>query len=110
MYWRSCIANSSQALQSQSDIPIAPAGSWDSLHVFECHERGRSAKYKLTSTVMLVLKTATLAKADNKGLEGTEGKGGVNLSGSMTRQVIYASEASISMGANCGDRLRSTTP
>lgn len=59
---------------------------------------------------MLVLETATLAKADNKGLEGPGGKGGVNLSGSMTRQVIYASEASISIGANCDDRLRLTTP
>lgn len=36
---------------------------------------------------MLVLETATLAKADSKGLESSEGKGGVNLSGSMTRQV-----------------------
>lgn len=55
--------------------------------MFECQERGRSAKYKLTSTVMLVLNTATSAKAEGKGIEGAEGKGGVTLSGSMTRQV-----------------------
>lgn len=76
-----------KTLQSQSGVPTAPAGSWDSLHVFECHERGRSAKYKLTSTVMLVLETATLAKAENKGPEDSDGKGGVTLSGSMTRQA-----------------------
>lgn len=87
MYWRSCVTDFHEALQSQSDVPTASGGSWDSLHVFECHERGRSAKYKLTSTVMLVLETATLAKAENKGLEDSEGKGGVTLSGSMTRQV-----------------------
>ena len=62
------------------------SGSWDSLHVFECQERGRSAKYKLTSTVMLVLRTRTEAKVE-KG-DG-EGNGGVTLSGSMTRQVSY---------------------
>jgi len=61
-----------------------PKGTWDSLHVFECVERGRSAKYKLTSTVMLVLETRTLAKVE-KG-DGT-GEGGVVLSGSMTRQA-----------------------
>lgn len=57
-------------------------GSWDSLHVFEAHERGRSAKYKLTSTVILVLNT-------NKDQAGRkEGDvGDVSLSGSMTRQV-----------------------
>ncbi|KIR39283.1 capping protein (actin filament) muscle Z-line, beta [Cryptococcus deuterogattii 99/473] len=73
-----------KSLQSQSDIPTAPAGSWDSLHVFECHERGRSAKYKLTSTVMLVLETATLAKADSKGLESSEGKGGAEIDYPLT--------------------------
>lgn len=53
------------------------SGSWDSLHVFECVERGRSARYKLTSTVILVLDTKTTAG---------NGKGDVTLSGSMTRQ------------------------
>ncbi|KAK6903108.1 capping protein (actin filament) muscle Z-line, beta [Kwoniella mangroviensis CBS 10435] len=73
-----------------SDQPeTTPSGSWDSLHVFECQERGRSAKYKLTSTVMLVLETKTLAKAELKGVDESEskGKGGVTLSGSMTRQA-----------------------
>jgi len=69
----------------------APTGTWDSLHVFECHERGRSAKYKLTSTVMLVLETKTTAKAELKGaaVKGATGDGGVTLSGSMTRQVSF---------------------
>ncbi|PVF95840.1 putative F-actin capping protein beta subunit [Serendipita vermifera] len=49
-------------------------GSWQSIHVFEASERGRSAHYKLTSTVMLEL--------DNK----SQGVGNVNLSGSLTRQ------------------------
>jgi capping protein beta len=63
-------------------------GSWDSLHVFECQERGRSAKYKLTSTVMLVLKSKTASKSEG---EGGKGKGDVALSGSMTRQVCALS-------------------
>jgi hypothetical protein len=61
-------------------------GSWDSLHVFECQERGRSAKYKLTSTVMLVLKSKTASKSEN---EASKGSGDVVLSGSMTRQVCH---------------------
>jgi capping protein beta len=36
-----------------------PTGSWDSIHVFEASERGRTAHYKLTSTVMLSLITRT---------------------------------------------------
>lgn len=59
-------------------------GSWDSLHVFECQERGRSAKYKLTSTVMLVLETKSTAMAEK--VDG-KAEGTVTLSGSMTRQV-----------------------
>lgn len=47
---------------------------------------------------MLVLETATLAKAENKGLEDSDGKGGVTLSGSMTRQVIQALDVSINIG------------
>ncbi|GFZ45685.1 F-actin-capping protein subunit beta [Saitozyma sp. JCM 24511] len=62
----------------------SPTGTWDSLHVFESHERGRSAKYKLTSTVMLVLETPTASHGDK--VEG-EAKGKVTLSGSMTRQA-----------------------
>ncbi|TXT15694.1 hypothetical protein VHUM_00197 [Vanrija humicola] len=63
------------------------SGSWDSLHVFECTERSRTAKYKLTSTVMLVLGTETATTPDAKGLENVTGKGNVTLSGSMTRQA-----------------------
>lgn len=50
-------------------------GGWDSIHVFEAIERGRSSQYKLTSTVMLQMlsNNATLGKMD--------------LSGNMTRQV-----------------------
>ncbi|KAK3939707.1 F-actin-capping protein subunit beta [Diplogelasinospora grovesii] len=50
-------------------------GVWDSIHVFEASERGRTSNYRLTSTVILSLSTkgATL--------------GDVDLSGNMTRQV-----------------------
>lgn len=48
---------------------------WDSIHVFEAIERGRTTHYKLTSTVILSLSTADGAVGD------------VDLSGNMTRQV-----------------------
>jgi capping protein (actin filament) muscle Z-line, beta len=50
-------------------------GAWDSIHVIEVNETHGKATYKLTSTVMLYMKT-------NK-----PGHGEMNLSGSMTRQV-----------------------
>ncbi|KAG8506628.1 F-actin-capping protein subunit beta [Galemys pyrenaicus] len=52
-------------------------GCWDSIHVVEVQEKssGRTAHYKLTSTVMLWLQT-------NK-----SGSGTMNLGGSLTRQV-----------------------
>lgn len=50
-------------------------GSWDSIHVFEVLDKGRTAHYKLTSTVMLWLQTI---KAES---------GTMNLGGSLTRQV-----------------------
>ncbi|GIY77859.1 f-actin-capping protein subunit beta [Caerostris darwini] len=52
-------------------------GCWDSIHVVEVQEKssGRSAHYKLTSTVMLWLQT-------NKSSSGT-----MNLGGSLTRQI-----------------------
>lgn len=50
-------------------------GAWDSIHVVEVQDNGRTATYKLTSTVMLYMKT-------NK-----PGHGEMNLSGSMTRQA-----------------------
>ncbi|KAF4801412.1 F-actin-capping protein subunit beta [Turdus rufiventris] len=53
-------------------------GCWDSIHVVEVQEKssGRTAHYKLTSTVMLWLQT-------NK-----TGSGTMNLGGSLTRQQI----------------------
>lgn len=70
--------------------PSEPSGSWDSIHVFEVAERGRSAHYKLTSTVMLNLINRLSgemeAGPDGKG-EGWKHNGDVTLSGSMTRQV-----------------------
>lgn len=54
------------------------SGCWDSIHVIEVLEKatGKTAHYKLTSTVMLWLQT------------GISGSGGtMNLGGSMTRQV-----------------------
>ncbi|CDZ98355.1 f-actin capping protein beta subunit [Phaffia rhodozyma] len=58
--------------------PTTPSGSWDSIHVFEAHERGRTVSYKLTSTVMLELVAGT--EVDPKG-------GSVELAGSLTRQT-----------------------
>lgn len=53
----------------------AVKGTWDSIHVVEVSEEGKNATYKLTSTVMLSVTTATT------------GAGNVNLAGSLTRQV-----------------------
>jgi len=52
-------------------------GCWDSIHVIEVQEKstGRSAHYKLTSTVMLWLQT------------NRPGSGTMNLGGSLTRQL-----------------------
>ncbi|EFX79807.1 F-actin-capping protein subunit beta-like [Daphnia pulex] len=52
-------------------------GCWDSIHVIEVQEKstGRSAHYKLTSTVMLWLQTSR------------PGSGTMNLGGSLTRQM-----------------------
>jgi capping protein beta len=49
-------------------------GTWDSIHVFEVDDKGATADYRLTSTVMLNIETE-----DDK-------TGSVSLSGSMTRQ------------------------
>jgi len=66
----------------------APTGAWDSIHVFEAAERGRTAHYKLTSTIMLHLKTQThVQNKDKEKEQGKEGSGEINLSGSMTRQI-----------------------
>lgn len=50
-------------------------GCWDSIHVVEVLDKGRTAHYKLTSTVMLWLQTIKAAS------------GTMNLGGSLTRQV-----------------------
>ncbi|PFH57447.1 hypothetical protein XA68_15036 [Ophiocordyceps unilateralis] len=50
-------------------------GVWDSIHVFEAIERGRTTHYKLTSTVILSLATTEPST------------GSMDLSGNMTRQV-----------------------
>ncbi|XP_062590444.1 F-actin-capping protein subunit beta-like [Saccostrea cucullata] len=54
-------------------------GCWDSIHVVEVQEKssGRSAHYKLTSTVMLWLQTTK------------DASGVMNLGGSLTRQVEH---------------------
>ena len=51
------------------------SGGWDSIHVFEAVEQGRTAHYKLTSTVILHLGTK-----NNK-------LGTMDLGGNMTRQI-----------------------
>ena len=50
-------------------------GVWDSIHVFEASERGRTSTYRLTSTVIL-----SLSSSNNT-------LGEMDLSGNMTRQV-----------------------
>ena len=51
-------------------------GCWDSIHVIEVQEKGRSGHYKLTSTIMLWLQSIKAASGE------------MNLGGSLTRQVI----------------------
>eukprot|EP01123_Difflugia_compressa_P008534 TRINITY_DN2571_c0_g1_i1.p1 TRINITY_DN2571_c0_g1~~TRINITY_DN2571_c0_g1_i1.p1 ORF type:complete len:276 (-),score=58.46 TRINITY_DN2571_c0_g1_i1:226-1053(-) len=60
--------------QDQTKQGIPMKGTWDSIHVFEVGDKGSSADYKLTSTVMLTIETED------------EKTGNVSLSGSMTRQ------------------------
>ncbi|GAA5928859.1 hypothetical protein JCM1841_001275 [Sporobolomyces salmonicolor] len=62
----------------------ASTASWDSVHVFESTPRGRTAHYKLTSTVMLYM-TKPLKAGQEQG-EGISSEGEVALGGSMTRQ------------------------
>ncbi|KAM4059485.1 f-actin capping protein, beta subunit [Hirsutella rhossiliensis] len=63
-------------LLKKSATPGGPTeGIWDSIHVFEAIERGRTTHYKLTSTVILSLSTSEGAIGD------------MDLSGNMTRQV-----------------------
>ncbi|GAA5873859.1 hypothetical protein JCM3774_000704 [Rhodotorula dairenensis] len=69
-------------LIKKSNDDGASTASWDSVHVFESIERGRSAQYKLTSTVMLYMTKPVQAAAS----ETNKGEGEVALGGSMTRQ------------------------
>ncbi|GAA6021260.1 hypothetical protein JCM10207_002593 [Rhodosporidiobolus poonsookiae] len=62
----------------------AAASSWDSVHVFEASERGRTATYKLTSSVMLYMTKPLKAAQAQDGKSTSEGE--VALGGSMTRQ------------------------
>ena len=66
--------------------PNAPTSSWDSIHVFEAAERGRTAHYKLTSTVMLQLTSITTVPSPSSDRDDPSA-GNVTLSGSMTRQT-----------------------
>jgi capping protein beta len=68
------------------------SGIWDSIHVFEAIERGRTTHYKLTSTVILSLSTSGSALGD------------MDLSGNMTRQVEqdFAVEGDSAHVANVG--------
>jgi len=50
-------------------------GTWDSIHVIEVTEKGKKAKYKLTSTIMLTMTTTNSALGE------------FSLAGSLTRQV-----------------------
>lgn len=71
-----------QADISQPNLASPSGGSssgvWDSIHVFEASERGRTTSYRMTSTVMLSLAAAGGA---------TSALGEMDLSGNMTRQV-----------------------
>ncbi|KAI1112040.1 F-actin-capping protein subunit beta [Nemania sp. NC0429] len=54
-------------------------GTWDSIHVFEAIDRGRSTQYNLTSTVILSLATGSDDTSSSLGQ--------MDLSGNMTRQI-----------------------
>ncbi|CAJ0945912.1 unnamed protein product, partial [Mesorhabditis belari] len=63
-------------IKKQGDGSKSIKGCWDSIHVIDIAEKsGRTAHYKLTSTVMLWLQTSK------------PGSGVMNLGGSMTRQL-----------------------
>ncbi|KAJ2853586.1 F-actin-capping protein subunit beta, partial [Coemansia erecta] len=64
-------------IKKVNDGTVRSKGSWDSIHVIEVVEKGRQARYKLTSTVMLYT-VASAAKGDRLNE--------INLSGSLTRQ------------------------
>ncbi|KRX44414.1 F-actin-capping protein subunit beta [Trichinella murrelli] len=63
-------------IKKDGDAKKMANGSWDSIHIIEVQEKssGRSAHYKLTSTIMLWLLTES------------SGRPKIDLSGSLTRQ------------------------
>lgn len=67
------------SVRADERVVAAPSGrsegGWDSIHVFEAVDRGRTTHYKLTSTVLLHLSTSN------------ESLGDMDLSGNMTRQI-----------------------
>jgi capping protein beta len=69
-------------------------GAWDSIHVVEVKDSGKTATYKLTSTVMLYMKT------------DKPGHGEMNLSGSMTRQVPNVSFIIFNYYFSCEKKIK----
>eukprot|EP01122_Echinamoeba_exundans_P003283 TRINITY_DN13409_c1_g1_i1.p1 TRINITY_DN13409_c1_g1~~TRINITY_DN13409_c1_g1_i1.p1 ORF type:complete len:268 (-),score=85.31 TRINITY_DN13409_c1_g1_i1:140-943(-) len=61
--------------QDQSKQGLPMKGTWDAIHVVEVEEKKPQSHYKLTSTVMLSIETAT------------DQTGKVSLAGNLTRQV-----------------------
>jgi capping protein beta len=64
---------------TEHEAAVSPSskssGGWDSIHVFEAEDKARVAHYKLTSTVILNLGSAT------------DALGNMELSGNMVRQM-----------------------
>lgn len=85
------ITHATSLRYSPSPAALSPSknysGSWDSIHVFEANERGRSAHYKLTSTVMLQLVAKSAPGISRAPRLIADSTNSVDLSGSMTRQV-----------------------
>jgi capping protein beta len=65
--------------QLNVDDSQATRGCWDSLHVFEVSDKGRTATYELTSTIMLSLARSSTASPPQSS--------SLNLAGSLTRQA-----------------------
>ncbi|KAL6464200.1 hypothetical protein MHYP_G00265170 [Metynnis hypsauchen] len=75
--WITVLPESCGLIKKAGDGSKKIKGCWDSIHVVEVQEKssGRTAHYKLTSTVMLWLQTTKT------------GSGTMNLGGSLTRQM-----------------------
>lgn len=77
----------STCLTTRATVLPGSSGSWDSIHVFEASERGRTAHYKLTSTIMLHLIAAPQPPPSKDQPAPTASPSEITLSGSMTRQT-----------------------